>query len=105
MIDSYLNQYVVLKAKTGYDAYRKPTTSTGKTIICRIQGSTKRIVTTEGKELNADAELWVKPAQVLAIDDLIVWNSENYKIQKIDSKALLGGNLSHKKALLIRVRE
>lgn len=104
-IGSYLNQPVQYKSRTGFDKYGKPVTASAVTIRVRIQGSTKRLVDVNGKEYNADAEMWALPTQSLKLDDIITWEGNNYKVSKIDTKVWVTGTKNHKKAFLVMVRE
>lgn len=104
-VTSYLNQSVSWKAKAGFDGYGKPTTSTPVTISCRIQGSTKKLVNEAGDQYVADAEMWVAPTQTLEMDDVIVWESSNYKVVKVEVKKNLSGATNHKKAYLVRTKQ
>ncbi len=106
MIESYLNQSVTRKAKTGFDKYGKPTTGTGATVVCRMQNKTKRLKNpSTGEEYVADAELWVKASQALEIDDLVTFESQDYKVVQVEVKKALAGSTNHKKAYLVRAKE
>lgn len=105
MIESYLNQSVTIKSKTGFDVAGKPTLSTGAAIAARFQHKTKTMRNDQGLEYIVDAELWVKPDQAIALEDVITYESANYKVVKIDDKRNLSGQTSHKKALLTRTKE
>jgi hypothetical protein len=105
MIESYLNQSGTLKSKTGFSLEGKPTLSTGTVVACRFQHKTKTLRNDQGVEYTIDAELWLKPDQAVALEDVFVFESVNYKISKIDDKRNLSGNTSHKKALLTRTKE
>lgn len=105
MIENYLNQSVTIKSKTGFDLEGKPTTSAGVAIAARFQHKTKTLRNDQGLEYTVDAELWTKPEQAIALEDVITYESVNYKVVKIDDKRGLNGKTSHKKALLTRTKE
>lgn len=105
MIESYLNQSVTLKSKTGFNLEGKPNTSAGVTIAARFQHKTKTLRNDQGVEYVIDAEMWAKPDQALALEDVLTYEGVNYKIVKIDDKRNLSGITSHKKALLTRTKE
>lgn len=104
-VDTYLNQQVARKAKSGVDKFGKITTSASTTIEARYQEKAKRLVDDNGKEYLADGELWVKPTQTLELEDIITVNSINYKVVRVDTKRGLGGSIDHKKAYLKRTKE
>jgi hypothetical protein len=49
MLEIYLNQTAVYKAKTGNDARGQPTYSAEKTIPCRMQSKAQAVLTTTGR--------------------------------------------------------
>lgn len=104
-IGPYLNQTATLKGKESYDVYGKPVTSAGVSIRCRIQGSKKRMVGENGQEFVADAEMWVLPGQSISNDDVVTWDSDNYKVVKVETKKNLRGGTDHKKVFLQRTKE
>ncbi len=105
-VQSYLNQTVTKKATASYDVYGKPVASAPVSVRCRIQNASKRlIVQGNGVEFTVDAEMWVKPTESIALDDVITWESTNYKVVRVDTKKGLTGNTDHKKVLLIRTKE
>lgn len=104
-VTTYLNQTASLKAKTGYDKFGKPTTSTGVTFECRLQASNKKMVKVGGEEFLIDAEMWVKPTQTIVLDDVVVFGSDNYKVIRVDTKRGFTGSVDHKKIYLLRTKE
>ncbi len=105
-VQSYLNQTVTKKAVASYDVYGKPVVSTPVSLRVRIQNATKRLVAqNNGVEFVIDAEMWAKPTENIALDDVITWDTVNYKVVRVDTKKGLVGNTDHKKVLLIRTKE
>jgi len=104
-IDTYLNQQVTRKAKSGTDKFGKTTVGASETIEARYQEKAKRLVDDNGKEYLADAELWVKPTQTIELEDLITVSSVNYKVVRVDTKRGFTGSVDHKKAYLKRTKE
>lgn len=104
-IDTYLNQQVTRKPKSGVDKFGKPTTGTNETIEARLQESTKRLVDESGKEYQADAELWIKPTQTMVLEDVINDGTSNFKVVRIDTKRGFTGSIDHKKCYLKRTKE
>ena len=104
-INRYLNQTVTIKSRTGYDAYGKPTVSSASTIEARIQEKTNSLVDDNGQEFLTDAELWVKPAQTIAVDDVITFDGNAYKVVRVDTKRTFTGTIDHKKVYLVKTSE
>lgn len=104
-ITPYLNQKVTKKITASYDVYGTPVPALPKTIQCRIQSSSKRLIGAGGTEFTADAEIWVKPTELLDIDDVLTWEGEDYKVVKLDTKKGLTGTTNHKKGYLVVNRQ
>lgn len=104
-INSYLNQTVVLKAKAGFDVEGKPSLGAGSNIQARFQDSKKRLVNNQGNEFITDAEVWLKPNQTIALEDVIIYGGVNYKVVKIETKRWVNGKINHKKAMVIKTKE
>lgn len=104
-ITPYLNQRVTKKVTASYDVYGTPVPAIPATIVCRIQSSSKRLIGQGGTEFTADAEMWVKPTEILGIDDVITWEGEDYKVVKADVKKGLTGATNHKKLYLVVNRQ
>lgn len=101
-IDLYLNQSATLKKTASRDVYGKQILNVGTSIRCRFQGSHSRIMTEAGEELTADAELWVLGSADVEHNDIIEYESQTYRIVKVETKRNLTGGANHKKALLIK---
>lgn len=104
-INNYLNQTVNKKVTKEYDVYGTPVAEIPTYIKCRIQSSNKRLVGQGGIEFSADAEMWVKPTERLDIDDIITWESEDYKVVRVDIKKTVTGATNHKKLYLVVNRQ
>lgn len=102
-VATYLNQTVKWMAKSGNDKFGKPKNESSVTIKCRIKGSTRRMIDANGKEFNADIEMWILPNQAMGLDDLIVWEETNYRVVNIKELVNFSGKVDHKKVLLITV--
>jgi len=105
MIETYLNQFAVIKSRTGFDLEGKPVISAGTTIGVRFQNITKTIRNDAGMEYAIDAEVWTRADQTVELEDVIVYGGSNYKVVKVEIKRDLSGNISHKKALLTKTNE
>lgn len=105
MIDTYLNQQVQRKAKGSFDDFGKPVLGSSSTIQARFVAGTKRVKKADGSEYIIDAELWIKPDQTMNLDDVIVYESINYKVVNIYSPRWLNWEKSHKKVELVRTKE
>lgn len=101
-IDLYLNQEATLKTTTARDVYGKQTLTAGTPIKCRLQGSHKRLTNDSGEEFTADAEMWVKGSQAISNGNIIVWEGEQFRVVKIETKRTLTGSPNHKKILLVK---
>jgi len=104
-VNRYLNQTVTIKSRTGYDAYGKPTKGSTSTIEARIQEKTNRLIDDKGQQFRTDAELWLKPTQTIALDDVVTFESTTYKVVRIDTKRGFTGNKDHKKVYLVKTSE
>lgn len=104
-ITTYLNTTVTRKPKSTLDKYGAVTTGTAVNIRARIQEKVTRLFDERGIEFLADAELWVKPTETINLEDLITFESNNYKVVRIDTKRGLTGNKDHKKIYLRRTKE
>lgn len=104
-ITSYLNQTVNKKVTKAYDVYGTPQAEIPQYIKCRIQSSSKRLIGQGGTEFNADAEMWVKPAERIDVDDVITWEGEDYKVVRVDVKKNVVGATNHKKCFLVVNRQ
>lgn len=105
MINSYLNQLITLKAKSGYDAYGATEVKNGIKIKARVQGKQKRLISEKGEEMVSDLVMFVDPGQVLVLNDIIVFGGSNFQIARIDEKRGLTGSSMFKKAYLIKTEE
>lgn len=103
-ITPYLNQCVVKKITKSYTVDGVPEPEISANISCRIQSSTKRLVI-NGVEFTAEAEIWLKPAEIMDVDDVIVWEGNKYKVVKMDVKKGLTGATHHKKGWLVSTKE
>lgn len=104
-IDTYLNQQVQIKSKTGFDKYGKPTTGSASTIEARFLEKQNIFKDDNGKEYTTDAELWILPTQTITLEDVITVNSINYKVARIDARRDINGSIDHRKAFLIKTKE
>ena len=102
-VATYLNQTVKWLAKSGNDKFGKPKNEDAVTIKCRIKGSSRRMLDENGKEFNADIEMWVLPNQEMSLDDLIIWDETNYRVVNVKELVNFSGKIDHKKVLLILV--
>ena len=104
-ITPYLNQYISKKLTRAYDVYGVAQSAIPQNILCRIQSSHKRIMSPQGVEFAVEAEIWVNGTEVLAVDDIVVWDGVEYKIVTMEIKKGLTGTTNHKKGYLVRNKE
>lgn len=104
-IDTYTNQAVQIKSKTGFDKYGKPTTGTASSIRARFVEKPKLFKDANGHEYMTDAELWVLPTQTINLEDVVVVSSVNYKVSKIENRRDISGDIDHKKAYLTKTQQ
>lgn len=101
-IDAFLNQTATRKPKTGRDGYGKATFGTAETVECRFQQGTFRLTNKDGMEYQADAKMHVKPSQAFNVDDLVTFESVDYRVDRADEKRDVAGIKHHKKLYLVR---
>lgn len=104
MIGNYLNQSVTIKSKTGYDKFGKPTTASSITAKARFQEKRKRMVA-QGVEFFTDAILFLGANTTVNLDDVVTFESANYKVVEVASKRGFGGKVDHKEVLLVVTKE
>jgi len=107
-IESYIKQFVTrtpVNTSQKFDRYGKPNYSSSETIKVRLRECFKRMVDRDGNNFTIDAEMWLLPTQSLNLEDKITYESEDYKVFKIDIPRKLSGSKNHKKAFLIKTTE
>lgn len=101
-ISHYLNQTASRASGGARDAYGKIVDVAIGSIAIRLQESNKRTRIATGEEIGTDAEAWIEPTQEMRLNDSLTLEGTKYRVVKVDTKRLLGGQASHKKLLLIR---
>ena len=105
MISSYLQQTAYRKAKTGMDGFGKTVVSAPVAFKCRFQGSEARLVDSNGVIYSADFEIWIGPATPLAVGDIVVFEDQNYRVDKLKPARGLSGAVDHIKAFVVISKE
>lgn len=78
--NSLLKQTITLKTKTGLDRYGRETISSGSNYRARFQRVRKNIMDSKGNIVPIDGLVFVKSDLTVNSDDIIVYDSQNYKV-------------------------
>lgn len=96
MIDRWLNQAATLYRKSGVDAYGQATFAAGVAVKCRWQAKVKLLQDREGKEVSAQAEVWL--LEELTPEDELEYGGVRRVVLAVEEAVDLGGNVRFRKA-------
>lgn len=99
MIGVFLNQTVTIKPKasTAYDKWGNPIAGTPASVSARVQEIEKRIQTSPDTYVDIKLQVWLAPSQTLESEDIITWNSTDYRVVQVEKKYDLFGVMNHVK--------
>lgn len=103
LIDRYTNQEIYKKSTTGYDVYGKEISGTQSLVKCRFHFKQVRKVDKNGQEFLTDAVVWIRPDVTIGLDDIVIYNSIDYKVKGIDAKVGFMGQGEFTKLFVIKV--
>lgn len=99
MINGFLNQTVTIKPKAAvaYDKWGKPVPGAPTSAAARVQEVEKRIQTSPDTFVDIKLQLWLAPSQTIESEDLVTWNSTDYRVVQVEKKFDLFGVANHTK--------
>jgi len=101
-IQDFYNQSVTLYPTTR-NKYGKPSKGTGSSIKVRFQEQSNfadSFANANAKETVFDAVMWCKPTTTIETDYVVLYESKEYRVIRVDVKRGRAGVKHHKKAFL-----
>lgn len=94
-IAGLLNQTITIKAKTGLNRYGRETVGAAITVSARFQSTTKTILLATGDSITLDGYIDVGASTVVATNDRITYNGNDYRVHSRKEAIGRNGHVHH----------
>lgn len=102
MIQGLMNQSLRIYARTGVDRYGNHEGSTGVTVRCRFELTSKTITTKDNEREPVDGIVFVGPSVTVNVGDRVRYNSRDYRVLRM-SEVVGGTGKTHHKELMVQL--